>query len=72
MKKINGKVSPFKGGHWIITGAIVKEYFILCVHSDEEAMKLILKEPPRRNSKEQWKETQSGSILELIELYMFM
>ena len=31
--------------------------------SDEEAMKLILKEPPRKTSKDQWKETQSGSIL---------
>ena len=46
----------------IIDGVTVKGCFIF-LYSDEEAVKLILKEPSRRNSKEQWKETQSGSIL---------
>ena len=40
-------------------------HFDIHLCSEDEAMKLILKEPPRKNSltKDQWKETQSGSIL---------
>ena len=42
---------------------MIVHFFYYNVLSDEEAMKLIQKEPSRQNSKEHWKETQTGSIL---------
>ena len=41
----------------------VKHIIIMFYYSDEEALKLIQKEPSRNSSKENWKETHSGSIL---------
>ena len=40
----------------------------VCVYSDAEAVKLILKEPPKRSGKELWRETQYGSILSLCRI----
>ena len=48
---------------WRHIYSAVDDLYAFDMCSDEEAMKLILKEPPRKNSKDQWKETQSGSIL---------
>ena len=50
-------------GNGISTVPVTTFTFFILTYVYEEAMKLILKEPPRRQSKEQWKVTQSGSIL---------